>query len=233
MITTSTLLTMLLLLAGATEVHVVHLPPRGRVNLTLGVKAKANIERMGTVTRASVEIEGIQPASTSIPGMNAYVVWAVSPEGTFENLGELLVEGDKGTLDATTRFDRLAILISAEPHYMVDKPSLATVYKSEAARTVRSVSLTIPVGEYEYSGMPPRVLGVPPLVLQARAAIAIAISAQAEQRAAAELRQARITLDTTEELVRRSSPADIVSASAHETIRRAQRATELARQSIR
>jgi hypothetical protein len=233
MMTSSTLLTALLLLAGVTEVQVVHLPPRGRVNLTLGVKAKVDVERVGTVTRAVVEIEELQPASTAIPGMNAYVVWAVSPEGSFDNLGELLVERNKGTLDATTIFDRLAILISAEPHYLVDRPSLATIYKNEAARSARSVPTTVPVGEYEYSGMPPRVFGVPSLVMQARAAIAIAISAQAEQLAEAELRQARITLDTTEELQRRSSPADIVAASAHETIRRAQRATAVARQSMR
>lgn len=233
MMTSSILLTALLMLAGVTEVQVVHLPSRGRISLALGVKAKVDIERVGTVTRAAIEIEELQPASSAIPGMNAYVVWAVSPEGAFDNLGELLVDGNKSTLDATTRFDRLAILISAEPHYMVDRPSLATVYKNEAARSARSVPLTVPVGEFEYTGMPPRVFGVPPLVMQARAALAIAISAQAERLAEAELRQARVTLDTTEELLRRSSPADIVAASAHETIRRAQRAAVLARQSMR
>lgn len=233
MMTISTLLTALLVLAGVTEVQVVHLPSRGRVNLTLGVKAKVDVERVGTVTRAAVKIEDLQPAGAAIPGMNAYVVWAVSPEGEFDNLGELLVEGNKGTLDATTIFDRLAIVVSAEPHYLVDRPSLAAIYKNDAARSVRSVPLTVPVGEYEYPGMPPQVFGVPPLVMQARAAIAIATSAQAERLAEAELRQARISLDTTEELQRRSSPPDIVAASAHETIRRAQRAAVLARQSIR
>jgi hypothetical protein len=165
--------------------------------------------------------------------MNALVVWAVSPEGIFENLGELDVKEAKASLEATTRFDRFGILITAEPHYMVDRPSLAVVLTNEASRTVRSAPVTIQVGEYEYRGLPPAVRNLPPLVMEARAAVAIARLAQAETLAESEFRQARISLDTMEELVRRASPVDVLAPSAHEAIRGAQRALTLARQRAR
>ena len=61
--------------------------------------------------------------------------------------------------------------------------------------------------------------------MEARAAISIATSVQADKRAESEFRQARVALDTMEELVRRASAPDVVSAAAHAAIRRAQTAT--------
>lgn len=224
-----------LLLAAVTpaEVLVVHFPAKGKVTVSLGANGKADVERLGTVTRTSIQLEDIQPARGALAGMNAYVAWAVSPEGGFENLGELNVSGSKALLEATTRFDRFGILITAEPHYMVDRPSFAIMYKNEAPRGVRSLPLTIQIGEYEYQNLPPAVINVPPLVMEARAAVAIALSAQADKRAESEFRQARVSLDTTEELLRRASPLDVIAPSAHEAIRRAQRAFALSRQSPR
>jgi hypothetical protein len=227
------LLNLLLLAVTPVEVLVVEFPSKGRVSALLGPNGKADVERLGTVTRAVIQLDGIQASHSALPGMNAYVAWAISPEGSFENLGELNMSGSKATLEATTRFDRFAILITAEPHYMVDRPSFAIMYKNEAPRGVRSVPLKIQIGEYEYRGLPQAVLNIPPLVMEARAAVAIAASAQADRLAESEFRQAKVSLDTMEELVRRASPLDVIAPSAHEAIRRAQRAFVLSRQSAR
>lgn len=233
MIAQALLLNLLLLAVTPVEVLVVHFPAKGRVSVSLGLKGKADVERIGSVTRATIQLDDIQPAHGALAGMNAYVAWAVSPEGSFENLGELDIAGSKASLEATTRFDRFGILITAEPHYMVDRPSYAIVYKNEAARSVRSVPLTIQIGEYDYRGLPQAVYNIPSLVMEARAAVAIAASAQADRLAESEFRQAKVSLDTVEELVRRASPIDVIAPSAHEAIRRAQRAFTLSRQSAR
>ncbi len=104
-----------------TEVTAVQFPARGKANLSLGGKNKASVERAGTVSKTSIEIEGIRTSQSVRAGMNCYVVWAVSPEGTFDNLGELEISDGEATLEATTRFDRFAILVTVEPHYMVDQ----------------------------------------------------------------------------------------------------------------
>jgi len=232
MILQALLLSLLLTAATPVEILVVHFPVKGKVSVLLGAKAKADVERLATVTKVVLQLEDVQAARSALPGMNALVAWAVSPEGSFENLGELEVSGSKASLEATTRFDRFGILITAEPHYMVDRPG-SIIFKNEAARAVRNVPLTIQVGEYEYHDLPAAVLNTPALVMEARAALAIAASAQAERLAESEFRQARVSLDTMEELVRRASPLDVIAPSAHEAIRRAQRAFTLSRQTVR
>jgi len=52
-----------------------------------------------------------------------------------ENLGELEVKSAKGLFSATTRLTQFGILITAEPHYMVDKPSSFVVYRSQSPET--------------------------------------------------------------------------------------------------
>src|SRR5436853_7444675 len=111
----------LLLTAGpAADMVIVSLPAKGSVSLTLTPSGKADIERNGTLSRIHIELDKLLAPQSIAPTMNAYVVWSVSPEGVFENIGELGVNDGKGRMDATTRFDRFAILITVEPHFMVE-----------------------------------------------------------------------------------------------------------------
>ena len=227
------LFSILLLAPAAAEVSVVQFPAKSKVTLSLGGKNKADVERAGTVSRVLIQAEGLQPPQSVQSRMNSYVVWAVSPEGSFDNLGELEVMGAKGSLMATTRFDRFAIVITAEPHYMVDRPGARIVFKNEPPKTVPVVPLMVEIGSYEYTNLPENTGGAPPLVMEARAAIAIAYSVTADRRADAEFRQAKAALDTMEELYTRVSMPDVVAAAANAAIRRAHRAATIARQSSR
>jgi len=229
----ASLLLPLLLAVTPVELQVTQFPSNGRVSLLLGAKGKADVERSGTVTRVSIQLDAVQPPHVVLSGMNTYVVWVVSPEGSFENLGELDVDKSKASLEATTRFDRFAILITAEPHYMVDRPNFTVMFKNETARNVRSVPLIVRTGEYEYANLPPKIFAVPALLMEARAAVAIAASAGADQLAESEFRQAKVALDTVEQLNLRAAPPDVVSAAANEAIRRAQRAFAFSRQTVR
>jgi hypothetical protein len=205
---------------------------RGDVTLPLAPGGRCDFKREDTVTRVRVELERVAPPLTLGPVYNSYVVWAVSPEGSFENIGEVQLDKDKGRFEATSRFEQVGILITAEPHYMVDRPSSAVAFRSQnPKREIRSVSVPVPVGAYDYSSVqaiPPA--GVPSLVLQARVAVQIARNAQAERLAETEFRRAKVALDTMEEIVSRGSPSDIVMEGANEVIRRGQQAVTAARE---
>jgi hypothetical protein len=211
----------------------VQFPIKTKVSLSLGGKNKADVERAATVSKVSIQMEGLQSPATQVARMNTYVVWAVSPEGIFDNLGELEITGSKGSLVATTQFDRFAILVTAEPHYMVDKPNAPVIFKNETPRAIATTPLMVEVGSYEYKNMPENTAAVPAVVMEARAALAVAYSVTADRRAETEFRQAKVALDTMEELVTRGSPADVIAAAANAAIRRAQRATTMARQTFR
>ena len=221
----------ILLVAQPVEVIVVGLPARGGVSLELAPAGKAEVERTATVSRVKIEIDRLAPPQSVKPGMNTYVVWIVSPESAFENIGELGLVGGKARLEATTHFDQFAIIITAEPHHMVDRPSAAFAYRnlSPRADNTRRFPMPVTIGEYDYvelQAVPSKEAGLP---AQARAALQIAVAAQAERWASAELRLARIALDTMEEILKRAAPIDVVAPAANESIRKSQHAFVAAR----
>jgi hypothetical protein len=89
-------------------------------------------------------------------------------------------------------------------------------------------------GQYDYSNiqLPPQG-ALPELVSQARAAFQVATNVEAERLAQAEFRQARVALETTEEMLRRSAPPEIILPSANEAIRKSHRAAVVARERVR
>jgi hypothetical protein len=178
----------------------------------------------------NLEIEKVPLLDTFGPAANTYMVWSVSPEGFFESMGEL---DSRGRLQATTRFEQFGMLVTAEPHYMVDRPSSLVAFRSGNPKSadIRRITVPVQVGEYEYSKIqfPPRE-AVPAIVLQARYALQIAKSFEAQRYAEPEVRQAQIAADTMEEMIRRSTPLEIVTPAANEAIRRSQLALKLTRE---
>jgi hypothetical protein len=224
-------LLLLTLVTTTVQVDIINVPLERGINAVLAPSGKAELRREGTVTRVKIEVERVQSPAVLGPALTTYSVWAVSAEGLFENLGELNINGNKGLIEATTRLGQLGILITAEPHYMVDLPSAAVAYRTQSPREdVRHRMTSIEVGVYDYSALKP----VPPstvhnYVLQARVAFQIAQNAGAERWAEMEFRDARVALTSMEELLTRSAPLEILWPTAAEAIRWSQRAVTIAR----
>ena len=215
----------------AVDVDVVHTFFDKAVSVNLMPNGKAELKREGTLTRVRVEVERLLAPSSLGAAFSTYLVWAVSPEGIVENLGELNIQGNKAQINATTRFGQLGILVTAEPHYMVDLPSPAVAYRSSGPREeVRHYAVPVDVGAYDYSGIQAVVSpGAHVSVTQARIAVQIAQNAGADRFAEPELRRARVALASMEELLARAAPVDILWPAAGEAIRWSQRAVTMAR----
>ena len=216
------------------ELDTVNVPLTGDVKITFAPSGKAEVRREGTVTRLKIEVDRLRPPVSWGQSLNTYIVWAVSPEGIFDNLGELQVDREKGEFNGTTRLTQLGVLITAEPHYMVDRPSSAAVYRSQnVSGETRRVTIPIDVGMYDYSALKPSPPAIHSSVVQARAAFQIAQNSGAERIAEAEFRQARVVLGSMEELITRAAPLEILWPTANEAIRLAQRAVTAAREKQR
>jgi len=196
------------------------------------IGARTDIRRQGNVTEIKIDIDRVSPPSTLGPTLNTYVVWAISPEGILDNLGELEIKGVKAQFTATTRFTQFGILITAEPYYLVDRPSSAIAYRSQAPETdFRRKAVPIQVGAYDYSTLKPiSGIAVHNSVTQARVAFQIAQAAGAASSAPAEFRAAQVALGAMEELVNRATPLDLLWPAANEVIRLSQQAATAARQ---
>jgi hypothetical protein len=213
------------------DLDMVTVPPTAEIRIVLTPGARSEIKREDSVTRVKIDVDRIAAPSSHGPAFNTYVVWAISPEGILDNLGELDIKGAKAQFTATTRLTQFGILVTAEPHYMVDQPSSAVAYRSQGPETdFRRKKAPIEVGAYDYSQLKP----APPAavhnsVIQARAAFQIAQGVGADRLAPTEFRNAQVALGAMEELVNRAAPFDILWPTANDAIRWSQRAATAAR----
>jgi len=60
------------------------------------------------VISIDARMEKLQPATKFGPEYLTYVMWAITPEGRATNVGEVLLNGDKTKLDATTELQSFA-----------------------------------------------------------------------------------------------------------------------------
>ena len=95
-----------------------------------GLKAELNY-RHGQ-TRVEVHFSGKhQPAVLYGGDVTCYVLWAIEPDGTAENLGELRVTGDDASHHFRTPVKRFALLVTAEPYGLVRRPSELVVFSND------------------------------------------------------------------------------------------------------
>jgi hypothetical protein len=226
----STLVLLLLFAVTNIDLDMISVPLTNVIRIGLTMGGRGELRREGTVTRIKLDIDKIAGPAALGPALNTYVVWAVTPEGIFDNLGELEIKGTKAQFGATTPFTQFGILITAEPHYMVDKPSSAVVYRSQNPETeLRRKVVPIEVGAYDYSQL--KAPGSAPysIIVQARTAFQVAQATGAASLAPADFRNAQVALGAMEELVTRASPLDILWPTANEAIRWSQRSATAAR----
>jgi hypothetical protein len=74
-----------------------------------------------------------------------YVLWAISPEGQTERLGEVITNhSDDAKLEVTTSLQTFGLLVTAEPYFAVTKPGpvvvMENVLRPDTIGTVEQVS---------------------------------------------------------------------------------------------
>jgi len=82
--------------------------------------------------RIELEFESLKPAVLFGGDVTCYVVWAVAPGQRAENLGELPSGSGKGSSQFATALKRFALMITAEPYYLVRKPSAMVMFANRA-----------------------------------------------------------------------------------------------------
>ena len=205
------------------ESIMVTVPPGARVDIPLSPGAdEVEARRSTSRTTIEVRIDSIDPLGAFDNTMRAYVVWAVSPEGEFENLGELEIDGREAELDTATTLQRFGLLVTAEPYFNVPGPSSMVAFMSvpPTDNDVRYESQPVEVGRHDYSTatLPPQG-GIDTRVTQARMAFRIAQLEGAEEFAGVRFRQARVAVDSMEELLRRQMDTEVLDAYVNDAIR--------------
>ncbi len=93
-------------------------------------RGEARVESKQGAIKIDARMEKLQPASNFGPEYLTYVLWAITPEGRATNVGEVLLDGDKTKLDATTELQSFGLIVTAEPYFAVTQPSDAVVMEN-------------------------------------------------------------------------------------------------------
>jgi outer membrane protein OmpA-like peptidoglycan-associated protein len=93
-------------------------------------RGEASVESKQGVIKIDARMEKLQPATKFGPEYMTYVMWAITPEGRATNIGEVLLNGDKTKLDATTQLQSFALIVTAEPYFAVTQPSDVVVMEN-------------------------------------------------------------------------------------------------------
>jgi outer membrane protein OmpA-like peptidoglycan-associated protein len=208
------------------------------------LKGEAKVRRAGRRgTRVELSIENLPRASELGGVYTTYVLWAISPEGRVDNLGEIKRSGSMivdSKLDVTTPLQNFALIVTAEPHFLVRGPSRMVVLENlppqnPGGADVATINVQYVGNSSDYFNDPrvPEVADTdyrktPTSLLGARQAINLARYAGAEREAPDELREAQAQLEEAENAWRlKQSEAD-VDAIARRAVSLGAKAEEMA-----
>jgi len=115
--------------------------------------AKVTSERGGI--HISAKFQGLTPANGFGPEYLTYVLWAITPDGRPNNLGEVLPAGTKNNIEVTTALQSFGLIVTAEPYFSVTQPSdvvvLQNVFNDKTSGVLEKVNahyLLLPRGTY-------------------------------------------------------------------------------------
>src|SRR6185369_13444534 len=140
------------LAAAQVQLAAVQFPESSTVNLKLlptnrvaPAEAEADVKFKNGQAAIEVEYERLPPAVLFGGDVTSYVTWAIARDGTAENLGELTVRKPRGDSKYQTGQKEFALLITAEPHPLVLRPSELVIFTSAAPppKKARSTPITM------------------------------------------------------------------------------------------
>jgi outer membrane protein OmpA-like peptidoglycan-associated protein len=198
-------------------------------------RGEAKVESKQGVIKIDAQMEGLDPATMFGPEYLTYVMWAVTPEGRATNVGEVLLNGGKTKLDATTELQSFGLIVTAEPYFAVTQPSDVVVMENfvreDTTGTIEQVDAKYELlqrGQYTLNVNPselkPRRLDrkVPLELYEARNAVQIARWTGAEQYAAETFQKAVQGLENAEGYLQGKAGKKPIGTVAREAVQMAE-----------
>ena len=208
------------------------------------LKGEAKVKRAGRRgTRVELSVEDL-PRASELGGIyTTYVLWAISPDGHVDNLGEIKRGGSvfvDSKIDVTTPLQTFALILTAEPHFLMKVPSRMVVMENLPPQKANGSQVeTVDVryignsSDYFRTARVPEIADAdynktPVSLLGARQSINLAKYAGASQDAPNELQTAEDHLQAAEKAWRLNQPVAEVDLEARKATSAGQHAEEVA-----
>jgi outer membrane protein OmpA-like peptidoglycan-associated protein len=192
------------------------------------VTGKAKVDSKAGRLQINVDLSKLGSPASVGPQFLTYVLWAITPEGRAQNLGEIVPDANgKSSLDVTTDLQAFGLIITAEPYFSVIRPSdevaAENIIRQETKGFEEAIDAKFDMlegGQYTVD-MPATQLPsatadpkVPLTLLEARNAVAIAKAAGAAQYAPDSLQKAETYLARAEDYLRRKQGKTPIGTAA-------------------
>ncbi len=91
----------------------------------------AKVESKAGAVEVDANFKKLDPPSRFGTEYLTYVLWAITPDGRPNNLGEIVTNGDgNGKLKVTTHLQAFGLIVTAEPYFSVTQPSNVVVLEN-------------------------------------------------------------------------------------------------------
>lgn len=94
-------------------------------------KGEASVKSERGQITIDARFNGLTPANGFGKEYLTYVLWAITPDGTPSNLGEILPDGTKNNIQVTTNLQSFGLIVTAEPYFAVRVPSNIVVLENK------------------------------------------------------------------------------------------------------
>ena len=198
---------------------------------------EAEVKNKGSRVEIEAKFMSLEPATRFGLQYLTYVLWAVSPQGRAENLGELTLKNGGGEVKAITDMQTFGMVVTAEPYFAVTQPGTFVVLENVAGEEAQPVEARYELlGPEVYSSSNTKIenaiFGIdsktPLALFEARNAVRISRNAAADKYAAASLAKAEQQLQAAEDAYRQRRDRKVVEAAARDSVQTAEEARVMA-----
>jgi outer membrane protein OmpA-like peptidoglycan-associated protein len=199
---------------------------------------QAKVKAGTGATSVEAELQNMAQATTLGTEFLTYVLWAVSPDGRSNNLGEIMINKDgKGKLTASTAFQTFSLFVTAEPYFAVRFPSEMVVLQNELKKNTKGKIFPVdnyPLmrrSQYQKMGNPLALTldlrNVPLNMYEARNAVEIAQTRGADKYAPEIFSKAKGSLQMAENSLAQKADDKVIISNSRQTVQFAEDARRL------
>jgi outer membrane protein OmpA-like peptidoglycan-associated protein len=212
----------------------------GGTELMPSASGEAKVESKSTRMEIEAKFDNFDEATKFGLEYLTYVLWAVSPQGRAENLGEIVLKSGTSHVKAITDMQTFGMIVTAEPYFAVTQPSNVVVLENavpQASGKVQNSDATYELlGRGIYSSSNTKIenaiFGIdrktPLELFEARNAVRIAHIALADKYAASTVAKAEQQLKSAEDAYGGHRDRKTVEASARDVVETAEEARVMA-----
>jgi hypothetical protein len=105
-------------------------------------RGHARVESRTGRIEIDTDFDHLRPSRSYGPQYLTYVLWAITPEGRPQNLGEIVPKDGKSSVKVSTDLQAFGLIVTAEPYFAVTRPRDVMILENEIKKDTKGLGTT-------------------------------------------------------------------------------------------